>query len=75
MTEHARLIPWQDNGSQKRWPCDNDTACLMMASPDSPTQSHDFDRHKAPSSFALSDLLRVQWIPATLARRRFTRDA
>jgi hypothetical protein len=75
MTEHDRLIPWQDNSSQTRWPCGNSTACLMTASLDPPTQSHDFDRHTRPAPFALSDTLRVQWASTTHVWRLFTRDA
>jgi hypothetical protein len=60
MNELDPITLWQDGGSQKRWPCGNNTACLMTASPDSLGQSHDFDRHTPPSPFVLSGSLRVQ---------------
>jgi hypothetical protein len=75
MTALDRITLWQDDGSQKHWPCGNDTVRLVTASPDSPHPSHACDRHVTPVPFALSNLLRVQWASPTLAWRLFTLDA
>ena len=75
MSELDPITLWQDGGSQKRWPCGNDTACLGTASPDSRGRSHDLNRHTGSSPFALSGSLRVQWVSTTLAQKIFTQDA
>lgn len=74
MSELDPITLWQDGGSQKRWPCGNDTACLGTASPDSRGRSYDFERPVAPAPFALSGTLRVQWASPTLAQGLVTQD-
>jgi hypothetical protein len=72
MSELERITLWQDDGSQKRWPCGNDTARLVTASPDLPRQSD----HCMPSApFARSGSPRVQWSLMALAWKLFTLNA
>ena len=75
MSKFDPITLCQDNGLQTRWPCGNDTACLVTTSPDLPGQSDHFAHHRLSAPFALSGSLRVQWASTTQARRRFPLNA
>ncbi len=75
MSELDRLTLWHDDGAQKRWPCGNDTARLVIASPDLPRQSDHFAYNMPPAPFARSGSLRVQWGLMALAWKLFTLNA
>jgi hypothetical protein len=75
MSEFDRITLRQDDTTQTRGPCGNDSACLVTASSDLPGQSTPFAHYMLPAPFARSGSLRVQWDATTLARRRFTQDA
>jgi hypothetical protein len=61
MSEIKQTMNGRDVGPQACFPCDDDAACLVMASADLRGRSHDWNRHTVPSPFALSGSLRVQW--------------
>jgi len=61
MSEIEPTMNGRDVGLQACFPCGDDAACLVMTSADSLGWSHDLNRHTAPSPFALSSSLRVQW--------------
>ena len=72
MSEIEQTMNGRDVGLQACFPCGDDAACLVMASADLRRRSHDLNRHMAPSPFALSGALRVQWASAVQAQRPVT---
>jgi|PlaIllAssembly_1097288.scaffolds.fasta_scaffold576852_2 hypothetical protein len=74
MSEIEQTMNGRDVGLQACFPCGDDAACLVMASADLRRRSHDLNRHMAPSPFALSGALRVQWTSlAHVMRLRYAR--
>jgi hypothetical protein len=69
MSEIEQTMNGQDVGLQACFSCGDDAACLVMAPADLPGRSHDLNRHMAPSPFALSGALRVQWTAMAHVRR------
>jgi hypothetical protein len=75
MSELDRITLWQDDGSQKRWLCSDDAACLVITSPDLPRRSDHSACPMPPAPFARSGSLGVQWDSTTLAWKLFTLNA
>jgi hypothetical protein len=49
MSERDRITRWQNDGAQTRWPCGDDPACLVTASPDLPGQPSLFAHSMPPA--------------------------